>query len=206
MRLHPGEREKQNVLSTWKWELKKWNSRILLSFWIILSCYPVSLSQNFLPSLATIWKVELQQLPVPDSMSSSWGKTGRKEPGSGEMGGSPKKMPVLVDQEEALRRIPGVQQLLEKVPAESRVLLGSGRMPGALLVPEGKGTLLDHWSEFLEGIKNVVYYTQNEGRGGLRLKRRLRKNLLGEGMKVGGGDKLLLKIKGDPWQKFVNCW
>lgn len=37
-----------------------------------------------------------------------------------------------------------VQQLLEKAPAESRVVLGRGRMPGAPLVPEGKGTLPGH--------------------------------------------------------------
>ena len=154
--------------------------RILLSFWIFLSCYPISLSHNFLPSLATIWKVELQQQPVPDSMSSSWGKT---FPGSEEMGSSPKQMSVWVDREEALWWIPGAQQLLEKACAESRVVLGSGRMAGALLVPEGKGTLPDRWSEFSEVTKNVVYYTQNEGRGGDRLKQRLRKNLLGEGTK-----------------------
>lgn len=40
---------------------------------------------------------------------------------------------------------------------------------------------------------------------GARLEQRLRKHLLGEGMKKQGGDKLLLKNKVDPWQRFVNC-
>lgn len=148
--------------------------------------------------------MELQQLLVPGSTSSSWGKPFRLQRagvrGKGWLsrenacfGGSGRHSAM------------DVQQLLEKAPAESRVVLGRGRMPGALLVPEGKGTLPGHWSEFLEVIKNAVFYAQNEGRSGVgvTLKQRLRKNLLGEGMKEVGGDKLLLKIKGDPWQN--NC-
>lgn len=53
-------------------------------------------------------------------------------------------------------------------------------------------------------MKNVVYYAQNEGRGGVGLKQTeekspQRKNQRGE------GNKLLLKSRGNPQQKFVNC-
>lgn len=77
MSLYPGEREKENMMSTWKWESRKRNSgEFYLAF--EFSCHAtLSLPHKFLPSLATVWKMEMKQLLVPDSMSSSWGKTFR---------------------------------------------------------------------------------------------------------------------------------
>lgn len=163
--------------------MKLW--RVLLSFWIFLSCSHVSLSYKFLPSLATIWKRELQQLLVRDTMSSAWGKTFRLQRVSvrenrrlsqgnvrfGGSGGSCDGHPECGGSWR--RRLQGAQWCWA---------LGG---PGALWVLEGWGTLLDHWSEVLDVIKNVVDCTQNEGMGKFRLKQRLRRNLHEEGMKGG---------------------